>query len=268
MYVAGIDIGSIYSKAIILKNNQVAASLVKRTGGEIKAASQRIMGEVLAPLGLGIEDLKSVVATGYGRISVSFAEKQVTEISCFGRGVGHLFPDVRTVIDIGGQDSKGIKIDEYGSVNDFAMNDKCAAGTGRFLEVMANALEVKLEDMGPLALQSESPEEIGITCTVFAESQVISLVAEGRPKVDIIAGIHQAIAERIFSMVKMIRVEERIAITGGGARNIGLVWELEKKLGTKVVVPPEPQLVGAYGAALFALELARKKAGEEDKDGN
>lgn len=259
MYVAGIDIGSIYSKVIILQDNQVVASLVKRTGGEIKAASQRIMGEVLAPLGLGIEDLKSVVATGYGRISVPFAEKQVTEITCFGRGIAHLYPEVRTVIDIGGQDSKGIKIDENGSVVDFVMNDKCAAGTGRFLEVMANALEVNLEDMGSLALKSESPEEIGITCTVFAESQVISLVAEGRRKVDIIAGVHQAIAERIYGMLKMLRIEERIAVTGGGAKNIGLVKELEKKLGTKVVVPPEPQLIGAYGAALFALELAGKK---------
>lgn len=264
MYVAGIDIGSIYSKAIILKNNQVAASLVKRTGGEIKTASQNLIGEALASLGLEVADLKSVVATGYGRISVPFAQKQVTEISCFGRGVGHLYPDVRTVIDIGGQDSKGIKIDEYGSVNDFVMNDKCAAGTGRFLEVMANALEVNLEDMGLLALKSKSPEEIGITCTVFAESQVISLVADGRPKVDIIAGIHQAIAERIYSMVKMIRIEERVAITGGGARNIGLVKELEKKLGTAVIVPEAPQLMGAYGAALFAQDLA----GKEDKDGN
>ncbi len=259
MYVAGIDIGSIYSKAIILKDNQVVGSLVKRTGGEIKVASQKLIEEVLMPLGLQAADLRAAVATGYGRISVPFAQKQVTEISCFGRGIGHLFPYVRTVIDIGGQDSKGIKIDDQGSVDDFVMNDKCAAGTGRFLEVMANALEVKLEDMGLLALLSNSPEEIGITCTVFAESQVISLVAKGRPKVDIIAGIHQAIAERIVSMVKMIRIEERIAITGGGAKNIGLVRELEKKLGSKVIVPEEPQLIGAYGAALFAQDLARNE---------
>jgi predicted CoA-substrate-specific enzyme activase len=138
------------------------------------------------------------------------------------------------------------------------MNDKCAAGTGRFLEVMANALEVNLEDMGPLALQSKSPEEIGITCTVFAESQVVSLVAEGRPKVDIVAGIHQAIAERIYGLVKMVKIEQSIAITGGGAKNIGLVKELEKKLGSEVVVPPEPQLIGAFGAALFALEMGQK----------
>lgn len=259
MYVAGIDIGSIYSKAVILKENQIAASLVKRTGGEIKAVSHRIMEEVLIPLGIQIEDLDSVVATGYGRISVPFAEKQVTEISCFGRGMAHLFPEVRTVVDIGGQDSKGIKINEHGNVDDFVMNDKCAAGTGRFLEVMANALEVNLADMGHLALQSESPEEIGITCTVFAESQVISLVGEGRLKVDIIAGLHRAIAERIYGMLKMLRIEERVAITGGGAKNIGLVWELEKKLGTKAIVPEEPQLIGAYGAALFALEMAQKK---------
>lgn len=259
MYVAGIDIGSIYSKVVILKDNQIAASLVKRTGGEIKAISHRIMEEVLAPLGLQIDDLESVVATGYGRISVPFAEKQVTEISCFGRGMAYLFPEVRTVVDIGGQDSKGIKINEHGNVDDFVMNDKCAAGTGRFLEVMANALDVRLEDMGPLALQSESPEEIGITCTVFAESQVVSLVGAGRLKVDIIAGIHQAIAERIYGMLKMLRIEERIAITGGGAKNIGLVKELEKKLGTEVIVPKDPQIIGAYGAALFALELAQKK---------
>ncbi len=261
MYVAGIDIGSIYSKAVILKNNQVAASLVKRTGGEIRTISHRIMDEALTPLGIQLEDLKSIVATGYGRISVPFAEKQVTEITCFGRGTAQLFPDVRTVIDIGGQDSKGIKIDERGRVTDFVMNDKCAAGTGRFLEVMANALEVNLEDMGPLALQSESPEEIGITCTVFAESQVISLVGEGRRKVDIVAGIHQAIAERIYGLLKMLKIEERIAITGGGAKNIGLVHELEKRLGTELIVPEEPQLIGAHGAALMAMEMAMHRKG-------
>lgn len=262
MYAAGIDIGSIYSKIVILQGNQVVSSLVKRTGGEIKAASQRLMGEALAPLGLEMSELKAIVATGYGRISVPFAHKQVTEISCFGFGISRLYPEVRTIIDIGGQDSKGIKVDGQGRVTDFVMNDKCAAGTGRFLEVMANALEVKLEDMGPLALQSKSPEEIGITCTVFAESQVISLVAEGRPKVDIIAGIHQAIAERIFGLVKMVKIEQRVAVTGGGAKNIGLVKELAKKLGSEVVVPPEPQLMGAFGAALYALELAEKRAAE------
>lgn len=261
MYIAGIDIGSIYSKVIILKNEQILASLVKRTGGEIKAISYRLMEEVLTPLGLQIEDLKSVVATGYGRISVPFAEKQVTEISCFGRGVANSFPEVRTVIDIGGQDSKGIKIDQKGHVKDFVMNDKCAAGTGRFLEVMANALEVNLEDMGPLALQSQSPEEIGITCTVFAESQVISLVGGGHSKIDIIAGIHQAIAERVVGMLRMLRIEERIAITGGGAKNIGLVKELEKRLGTELIVPDEPQLIGAHGAALYALDLAMGRKG-------
>ncbi|MDA8233767.1 MAG: acyl-CoA dehydratase activase [Clostridia bacterium] len=261
MYVAGMDIGSIFSKAIILKDGQVVASLIKRTGGEIKAISHRLMEEALAPQGLQIDDLKSVVATGYGRISVPFADKQVTEISCFGRGVANSFPEVRTVIDIGGQDSKGIKIDERGKVQDFVMNDKCAAGTGRFLEVMANALEVSLEDMGPLALQSGSPEEIGITCTVFAESQVISLVGEGRRKVDIVAGIHQAIAERIHGMLRMLRIEERIAITGGGAKNIGLVKELEKRLGTELIVPEEPQLIGAHGAALLALEMALGRKG-------
>lgn len=261
MYVAGIDIGSIYSKVVVLKDKQVAASLVKRTGGEIKTVSHRLMNEVLPPLGLRIEDLEAVVATGYGRISVPFAGKQVTEISCFGRGVADSFPEVRTVIDIGGQDCKGIKINQKGKIIDFVMNDKCAAGTGRFLEVMANALEVNLEDMGPLALQSESPEEIGITCTVFAESQVISLVGEGRRKVDIVAGIHQAIAERIYGLVKMLAIEERIAITGGGAKNIGLVKELGKKLGTELVVPEEPQLIGARGAALFALEMAMNRKG-------
>lgn len=259
MYTAGIDVGSIYSKVVILKENQVAASLVKRTGAEIKANSRRIMDEVITPLGIQVEDLSSVVATGYGRISVPFAEKQVTEISCFGKGMAHLYPEVRTVIDIGGQDSKGIKINEHGGVDDFVMNDKCAAGTGRFLEVMANALEVKLEDMGILALQSKAPVEIGITCTVFAESQVVSLIGEGCNKVDIIAGLHRAIAERIYGMLKMLRIEERVAITGGGAKNVGLVKALEEKLGTQVIVPEEPQLVGAYGAALFARELAQKK---------
>ena len=255
-YFAGIDLGSTMTKVVIL-NQAMLASVIGPTGPEHRKLANRVMEEALARAKLSFVDITYVVATGYGRINVPFADKQITEISCHARGVGSLLPEARTVIDIGGQDSKGIKLKE-GRAVDFVMNDKCAAGTGRFLEVTAEELGVKLEDMGKLSLAAKSKVEIGSTCTVFAAQEVVAKLAEGVPLPDIIAGLHEAIAARIYSMVGRLKIEREVALTGGGAKNIGLVKALEARLGFPVLVPPEPLLTGAIGAALLGRDIVRE----------
>jgi predicted CoA-substrate-specific enzyme activase len=200
--------------------------------------------------------LDGIVATGYGRTAVGFADKKVTEITCHARGVSHLMPEARTVIDIGGQDSKAMRVDGEGRVTDFVMNDKCAAGTGRFLEVMARALELPLDDLGSLSLASRNPCLISNLCTVFAESEVVFLRGEGRAREDIAAGIHAAIASRVAVMVSQMGLEETVVLTGGVARNRGVVRALRDDLQLTVRVPEHPQLTGALGAALIAAELS------------
>ena len=219
----------------------------------------KVMEEALTRAGLSFDEITYVVATGYGRINVPFADKQITEISCHARAVSHLLSSARTVIDIGGQDCKGIKL-KNGRVADFVMNDKCAAGTGRFLEVMADGLGIKLEEMGKLSLAAVSDIEISNTCTLFAEREVVDKLAEGIPVPDLVAGIHKAIAARIYSMVSRLKIEREVVITGGGAKNIGLVRALEAKLGYSALTPPEPLLTGAIGAALMGRDEVRKAA--------
>jgi predicted CoA-substrate-specific enzyme activase len=217
------------------------------------------MEEALTRARLSFADLGYIVATGYGRINVPFADKQVTEITCHAKGLHSLLPTARTIVDIGGQDSKGIKL-KNGKVASFVMNDKCAAGTGRFLEVIADALGVPLEKLGELSLSASAATTISNTCTVFAEQEVVSQLASGEPVENLIAGIHEAIATRIYAMVSKLKVEPDVAITGGGAKNIGLVRALELRFGYPVLVPPEPLLTGAIGAALVGKELADKAA--------
>jgi len=195
------------------------------------------------------------VTTGYGRSSFPLAHKMITEITCHARGAFYICPETRTVIDIGGQDSKVIRLDKQGRNVDFQMNDKCAAGTGRFLEVMARALEVRLEDLGRLSRSAQRTIKISSMCTVFAESEVVSLIADNQPKEVIIRGLHDAIADRILGMVRRVGVEEKVTLTGGVAKNEGVVLALEERLGVKVFVPPEPQIIGALGAALLARGL-------------
>jgi predicted CoA-substrate-specific enzyme activase len=255
-YFAGVDIGSTMTKVVIM-NGAVLASVIGPTGPEHRKLANRVMEEALAKAGLSFDDITYVVATGYGRINVPFADKQITEISCHARGVSHLLPRVRTVIDIGGQDSKAIKLAD-GRVADFVMNDKCAAGTGRFLEVTAESLGVKLEDMGRLSLEAKNRVEIGSTCTVFAAQEVVAQLAAGAALADIIAGLHEAIASRIYGMARRLKIEREVALTGGGAKNIGLVRALEAKLGYPVLVPPEPLLTGAIGAALLGKDMVKK----------
>jgi len=255
-YFAGVDIGSTMTKVVIM-NRAVLASVIGPTGPEHRKLANRVMEEALARAGLSFDDITYVVATGYGRINVPFADKQITEISCHARGVSYLLPGVRTVIDIGGQDSKAIKLKD-GRAVDFVMNDRCAAGTGRFLEVTAEGLGVKLEDMGRLSLEAKNRVEIGSTCTVFAAQEVVAQLAAGASLADIIAGLHEAIASRIYGMARRLKIEREVVLTGGGAKNIGLVRALEAKLGYTVLVPPEPLLTGAIGAALLGKDIFKK----------
>jgi len=257
-YFAGVDIGSTMTKVVIM-SEATLASVIGPTGPEHRKLANRVMEEALAKAKLAFEDITYVVATGYGRVNVPFADKQITEISCHARGVAHLLPEARTVIDIGGQDSKGIKL-KAGRVVDFVMNDKCAAGTGRFLEVTAEELGVSLEDMGRLSLEAESRVEISSTCTVFAAQEVVAKLSEGVALPDILAGLHEAIASRISGMVRRLKIEREVALTGGGAKNIGLVKALEAKLGFPVLVPPEPLLTGAIGAALLGRDIVQEAA--------
>jgi predicted CoA-substrate-specific enzyme activase len=262
-YFAGVDIGSTMTKVVII-NQSTLASVIGPTGPEHRKLANRVMEEALTQAGLAFEEITYLVATGYGRINVPFADKQITEISCHARGVGHLLPDVRTVIDIGGQDSKGIKLKD-GRAVDFVMNDRCAAGTGRFLEVTAESLGVSLEEMGRLALEAENKVEISSTCTVFAAQEVVAKLSEGAALADIIAGLHEAIATRIYGMVRRLKIEREVAMTGGGAKNVGLVKALEARLGFPVLLPPEPLLTGAIGAALLGRDIVEEAERKGEK---
>jgi (R)-2-hydroxyacyl-CoA dehydratese activating ATPase len=262
MPVAGVDIGSLTAKAVVLEGTEMLGNSLVLTGHNSRLAGREALEKALEDAGLEEASLDLMIATGYGRHAADFAGEKVTEITCHARGAHFARPEARTVIDLGGQDSKAIAVDENGKVRDFVMNDKCSAGTGRFLEVMAAALGIELDDLGRISLESESPASISSTCTVFAESEVVSRVAEGVSKVDIVAGIHQAIASRIYAMTVRIPVEERVIMTGGVARNQGVVSALEKKFKTEIIVPEMPQHMGALGAALIAVERVRSLGSE------
>ncbi len=255
-YFAGIDIGSTMTKVVIM-NDGIISSIIGPTGPEQRRLANRVMENALNQAGLPFEAITYLVATGYGRINVPFADKQVTEISCHAKGVAHLFPRCKTIIDIGGQDSKGITID-HGRPTDFVMNDKCAAGTGRFLEVIAEALGITIEDLGGMALKSKQPAQISNICTVFAEQEVVARLTEGVPLNDLAAGILESLASRISRMVKRLKVANEVVITGGGAKNAGLVKALSDKLGYATLVPPEPLITGAVGAALLGKDIVQK----------
>ena len=252
--VAGVDIGSLTAEAVLLKEGCMIASSIVPTGVDSREAAERAMAAALQSAGLRQEELAMIVATGYGRVSAPFADKTVTEITCHGRGAYYFDASVRTVIDIGGQDSKVIRLDEEGKVLDFAMNDKCAAGTGRFLEVMAAALEVDLEELAALSAQASRGTPISSTCTVFAETEVVSLLAGGEDRAEIARGLHESIAARTSSLVFRVGLAETVMMTGGVAKNRAVVKALEERLQVTITVPPEPQIVGALGGALLAWE--------------
>jgi (R)-2-hydroxyacyl-CoA dehydratese activating ATPase len=255
MYVAGIDVGSLTAKAVILDDGgRVMGQAITLTGAFSQKAGENAFKMALAEAKIGAQDIKYIMATGYGRKNMPFANAEMTEISCHARGAHRLFPEVRTIIDIGGQDSKVIAVNESGFPTNFIMNDKCAAGCGRFLEVMARALETEVAKMGELSLLSTKAIQISSMCTVFAESEVVSAVANKIDPHDIINGIHQSIAKRVTIMVGHVGLSESVMMSGGVAKNIGVVRALENQLGTKIFVPVEPQMVGALGAAVMALE--------------
>lgn len=252
MFVAGIDIGSLTTDAVILSDGDIVSYAIVPTLSSSESAAQTAYDEALSKAGISASEVDRIVSTGYGRTSIDFADKAVTEITCHALGARRLSPDARTVIDIGGQDSKVIKLADDGRVEDFSMNDKCAAGTGRFLEVMAKSLDTSLESLGSLSAVSTADVRVSSTCTVFAESEVVALVAKGVPKQDIIRGLHRSVAERIYAMVARLRAEPPFVMTGGVSKNSGVVAALEERLGTKLLVPQEPQIVGALGAAIVA----------------
>ena len=260
LHFAGIDIGSTMTKVVIF-SDKVEASFIGPTGPEHRKLANKVMEEALARAQLKFEDLRYIVATGYGRINVPFADRQVTEITCHAKGLHHLLPTVKTIVDIGGQDSKGIKIND-GKVTSFVMNDKCAAGTGRFLEIIADSLGVPLEKLGEISLTADRAAEISSTCTVFAEHEVINKLADGETIPNLIAGIHESVATRVYALVNKLKIEPDVAVTGGGAKNIGLVKALEGKFGFPILVPPEPLITGALGAALVGKEVYQKYAAE------
>ncbi|MBO8464010.1 MAG: 2-hydroxyacyl-CoA dehydratase [Firmicutes bacterium] len=260
MYVMGVDSGSTSTNAVILdENRNMKAFAVVRTGAKSGESANKILKEILDKAGLKKEDIAWIVSTGYGRVSIPFADETVTEISCHGRGAHYFNPSIRTILDIGGQDSKGIKLNEQGEVTDFVMNDKCAAGTGRFLEMIARTLEVEIGELGPIALESTEEIEITSMCSVFAESEVISLIANNKEKADIANGICRAIANKSYSLLKRVGMEPNFMMTGGVAKNPGVIRAVEEKIGAKLYICPEPEIVGATGAALYALDRVKEK---------
>jgi len=258
LYFAGLDIGSTMTKVVIIdEEGKILAYSVSNTGAEHRRLANKVMEETLLDAGLTFEQISYIIATGYGRFNVPFADQQISELSCHARGISKLLPSVRTVIDIGGQDAKGLKLSE-GKLVDFVMNDKCAAGTGRFLEVIAAALGLKMEDLGKLSLKSTSRVMISNTCTIFARQEVVARLSEGVKLENIVAGLHYAIASRVATMVRKLRPEPDIVFTGGVAKNIGVVKAMEENMGQKIFVPEEPLLSGALGAAMLGWELFSK----------
>jgi len=252
MITVGIDVGSITTKAAVAKDGVVIADKVVLTGYNAQFAGEKVFDDILKESGIDRASIEKIISTGYGRNSVTFADKAVTEITCHAAGAHYLDPEVRSVIDIGGQDSKAIAVNDSGSPLDFAMNDKCAAGTGRFLEVMARALEIDLDNFGDWSLKAQQPSTISSLCTVFAESEVISLISKGEKRENIIAGIHEAIAARVVAMANRVGFNSRVMMTGGVAKNIGVVRALERKIGQKIEVSEKSQATGAIGAAMLA----------------
>lgn len=261
----GIDVGSTTTKAVVLVDGRVAAEELAATGASCRRTSREVLDRVLHAAGIAERDVAGMVSTGYGRKMVDFPADVVSEITANAagarrgrgdsplnsdKGTGPSFP--RTVVDVGGQDSKAIALDDDGRVVDFAMNDKCAAGTGRFLEVMARRLELDLETLGTVALTSTTPLPITSLCTVFAESEVVGLVSEGKNVADIVAGIHEAVAARVGALVRRVGLRTPVLFDGGAALNRALARALEKNLGVALVIPANPQMVVATGAALLA----------------
>ena len=259
MYVLGLDVGSASSKVVILDDdkNIVSSSVVQVGTGS--SGPSRALNEALGKVNLTLDDMKKIVATGYGRYSFERADKQISEISCHAKGIFHLVPTARTIIDIGGQDAKAIRLDDNGMVSQFFMNDKCAAGTGRFLDVMARVLEINITEMADYDSRATEVVNVSSTCTVFAESEVISHLSNNIPKENIIAGIHASVASKACGLAYRAGLADDIVMSGGVAQNAGVVRAISRELRRPVIVAPNPQIAGALGAALFAYDEAKKR---------
>ncbi len=265
-YVVGVDIGSTFSKAVIFSDSGILSWAVIPSGGNYRVAADKVISRALAKAGLSADGIAYVVATGYGAASVSLAKESVNDISCQGRGIYYLSPSVRTVVDIGGQFTRVFRVDNQGRVTAFVLSEKCAAGSGRLLQVIARVLQVDIREMGELSLKSKRKVEFTTGCAVFNESEVVSRIAEGVAKEDIAAGIHRVLAGKIQSLVERVGLEPDCALVGGGAKNIGLVRSIEERLGVNVLVPEEPQIVAALGAALIAEgKAASAKTGRQSR---
>ncbi|MBN2531397.1 MAG: 2-hydroxyglutaryl-CoA dehydratase [Spirochaetales bacterium] len=252
MITAGIDIGSLSTKSAILKDkNEILGFDVILTGGNNRQAAEQTFHNTLIQAGLNKDDVQMVITTGYGRENVPFADKYVSEITCHAKGMHFINPAIRTILDIGGQDSKAIQIDEKGNVVNFMMNDKCAAGCGRFLEIIARALNVNLENLGEISQTATEIARISSMCTVFAETEVVSLVAVGTPTPNIVRGVHDSIATRAVSLLKMVGIKEPLGMSGGVAKNAGVVKAIEGLLKSSLSIPEYPQIIGAIGAAFI-----------------
>jgi len=258
MIVAGCDVGSLTAKAVIMKNNEILATQVIRAKSHPEESAREVMTGALEQARLVSEEISFCVGTGYGRLSIPFADAVESEIACHGKGAQWQMPSARMVIDIGGQDAKAIRLDDKGQVIRYVYNDKCASGTGRFLEVMADALNLELSEMGTFSLSSQNPVSISNQCVIFAETEIVSLVNEGRNIADIVSGLHHALAHRVSALAKGIELQEDIVMTGGVAKNEGMFVALGKALGKKIKkTEKDPQINGALGAAIFAAEKLR-----------
>lgn len=258
MYTMGVDIGSASSKVVILEDKKLLDYSVVQLGTGTLGPSE-VIEDILKKTKLKLSDISYTVVTGYGRFSLDIADKQISEISAHAKGIHSLIPSARTIIDIGGQDAKAIALNDKGNVKQFFMNDKCAAGTGRFLEVMAKVLNVTLDEMQDLDKLSTDPATVSSTCTVFAESEVISQLSKGKSKEDIIRGVHNSVAHKVSGLAYRTMLKEDIVMTGGVAKNKGVVRAISEELQKKVIVADNPQITGALGAAIFAYEEIKKE---------
>ena len=263
MIVAGIDIGSRAAKAVVMKDGEIISTFIGDTGPESIKTANMTIDFVLKGTGLTLNAIDYIVATGYGRVLVPFAQENVSEISCHARGINYYYPSVRTILDMGGQDCKAIRCDAEGHITNFVMNDKCAGGTGRFLEMIAEVLGVKLEEIGDMALQSKNAIPFNTICAVFAKSEAIAHRRKGVSSSDILAGLNEAISIRCLNLLKKVSIEKDFTITGGIAKNKGMVAKIAEKVGLQPLLAEDPQIIGALGAALFAQE---KYLGKESKE--
>ena len=257
VYVVGIDIGSAFSKGILMCNQKIVGSYVMPSGGNYTLTADKVKEELLSKARLSWNDILYSVATGYGAKNVSFANDVITDISCHSRGIFYLFPSVRTVVDVGDLFSKAFRIDERGNSLTFLLSGKCAGGSARVLQVIAKVLQVKVEEIGELSVKSEKRIDFHTGCAVFAETEAVSRIAEGASREDLLAGIHRALAAQINSLAERVGIERDYALVGGGAQDVGLVKAVEEIVGFAIVVPEEPHLTAAIGAAVIAGEKVK-----------